>query len=505
MIIALYLLLISNKMTLMSLVTCVGLDALIITLLLNYYKKVKSWPVSYFQNFSGVLFLFSGLVKAVDPLGTAYKMEQYFAEFENTFAETAMSFLAPLFPFLSSFATSFSVIMIVFEIVLGVMLLLGNRLKLTSWLFMGLVGFFTVLTGFTYLTGYVPQGVNFFEFGKWASYDANNMKVTDCGCFGDFLKLEPKISFFKDLFLLIPAFIFIFGYKKMHQLFTPGTRMAAAGITLAAITLMCFSNFYWNIPKQDFRPFRVGADVAEIKRVEEEAAGNVKVIAYDLTNKNTGEKVNLPYDQFLKQYKDYPKEEWEYQQIKSEPTIEPTKISDFAVADVEGNDVTDELLNHEGYSVMVVCYKLKGDSDSQDVVKTENITEMDTVYNEEKVMSILEKVVGTKEVKVREEVYEWDKSYQQPFIEKVNPFMEAAEAAGLKVYAIAGAAGKNKIEDFRHATQTAYPFYEADDILLKTIVRSNPGIVLWKDGQIVNKWHHKKLPSFSEVQTQYIK
>ena len=58
---------------------------------------------------------------------------------------------------------------------------------------------------------------------------------------------------------------------------------------------------------------------------------------------------------------------------------------------------------------------------------------------------------------------------------------------------------KNKIDDFRHAAQTAYPFYVADDILLKTIVRSNPGVVLMKDGKIVNKWHYKKLPKFEEV------
>ena len=493
-------------MTLTKVFVMVTIAAVLLTLLVKFvFKKDKNLVVSFAQNFAGAFFLFSGWVKAVDPLGTAYKMENYFAEFEYVFSETWISFIAPIFPFFSSFSTAFSVTMIVFEIVLGLMLILGNRPKLTAWLFMGLVAFFTVLTGFTYLTGYVPNDANFFEFGKWGAYDANNMKVTDCGCFGDFLKLEPFTSFKKDLFLLIPAFIFVFGHNKMHQLFTNNIRFGAAAATLAGITLYCFTNFYWDIPKNDFRPFKVDADVAKIKAIEEEAAGNVKVIAYDLVNKSTGEVVNLPYDQFLKKYKDYPKAEWEYSQIKSEPTIEETKISHFAVEDLEGNDVTEELLNYEGYSVMVVCYKLKGDSEGKTVVKKENIIEMDTIFDEAGVQTVVQKIVGTNDVEVREETYDWDKSYQVPFTKVVNPFMEAAEKAGLKVYAVAGAAGAAKVEDFRHATQTAYPFYEADDILLKTIVRSNPGIVLWKDGKIIQKWHHKKLPAFNEVQTQYIK
>ncbi|MEM9821448.1 MAG: hypothetical protein AAF985_10265, partial [Bacteroidota bacterium] len=135
----LYLLLISSKMTIGSLVTCIGLDALLLTALVGYLNAQKSWLVTYLQNFCGALFIFSGLVKAIDPLGTGFKMEQYFAEFESTFADTWMSFLAPLFPFLSNYVVAFSVIMIVFEIVLGVMLILGSRPKFTSWAFLILV------------------------------------------------------------------------------------------------------------------------------------------------------------------------------------------------------------------------------------------------------------------------------------------------------------------------------------------------------------------------------
>lgn len=79
--------------------------------------------------------MFSGWVKAVDPMGTAFKMEDYFAEFESTFSETAMSFVAPLFPLLSQYSLAFAIFMIIFEIVLGIMLILGDRPKWTSWLF----------------------------------------------------------------------------------------------------------------------------------------------------------------------------------------------------------------------------------------------------------------------------------------------------------------------------------------------------------------------------------
>jgi len=76
---------------------------------------------------------------------------------------------------------------------------------------------------------------------------------------------------------------------------------------------------------------------------------------------------------------------------------------------------------------------------------------------------------------------------------------QKAEAAGVKVFALAGGAGQETIEAFRHTVQANFPVYEADDILLKTIVRSNPGVVLWKDGKIVDKWHIRKLPAFEEM------
>lgn len=152
-------------MTLQTLILYIAIIAAVLTGIIGLMKKGhKNWLMTFLQNFTGVLFIISGLVKAIDPMGTAFKMEQYFTEFEYTFADTSAKFLAPLFPFLSSISLIFSVVMIVFEIVLGVMLILGHKSKLTSWAFLLLVLFFTVLTGFTFLTGYVPTSANFLIF-----------------------------------------------------------------------------------------------------------------------------------------------------------------------------------------------------------------------------------------------------------------------------------------------------------------------------------------------------
>ena len=99
-------------------------------------------------------------------------------------------------------------------------------------------------------------------------------------------------------------------------------------------------------------------------------------------------------------------------------------------------------------------------------------------------------------------------TYDAEFVDKfkniVNPVLGDAEKDGLKVYCVTAPNSSSVIEDFRHATQSAYPFYTADDLLLKTIQRSNPGLVLWKDGKIIQKWHIKNVPSYVDIKSQYM-
>ncbi len=445
-------------MTLTTILTIITIAALTLTGLTYFVLKHKeSLLLSFLQNWAGALFLFSGYVKAVDPLGTAYKMEQYFAEFEGTFADTAMSFLAPMFPALAEYSIGFSVFMIVLEIILGLALIIGFRPKLTAWLFFLIVAFFTVLTGFTFLTGYVPSGVNFFSFGSWGPFAESNMKVTDCGCFGDFIKLEPFTSFMKDVFLLIPALIFLFGYKKMHELGSATTRGIAIG-GLAVITLLYgMSNYVWDIPGQDFRPFKVNTDVKAVKQAEMDAAASRTTLGYKLVNKADGREVELTTEEFLKVYKDYPETDWEYNQINSEPAIPPTKISDFEMTDETGDDPIPAMLEDDGYSFLIVAFKLKGDKGN------------------------------------------WEEGYVGKWEKDIQPMATAALAAGHKVYGLTKLNDPSAIDDFRTTIGADYPFWQGDDIMLKTIIRSNPGVVLMKDGVIINKWHHKKLPSFAEI------
>ncbi len=133
----------------------------------------------------GVLFIFSGLVKANDPLGLSYKMQEFFEVWG--------------WSFFNDFTLSFSILMIAFEIIAGVAVLLGWRMKLFSWLLLLLIIFFTFLTGYAVLSG----------------------KIRTCGCFGDCIPLTAEQSFTKDLILTaLIVFIFIFR-NKVQPLFKP--------------------------------------------------------------------------------------------------------------------------------------------------------------------------------------------------------------------------------------------------------------------------------------------
>jgi|APTNR8051073442_1049403.scaffolds.fasta_scaffold00768_13 hypothetical protein len=484
-----------------------AIAALLLTAFMDFgLHKVKNWFLSFFQNFSGALFVFSGAVKAIDPLGTAYKMEQYFEQFEVVFKDTWFSFLAPLFPKLAEYSAGFSVFMIVFEIVLGLFLLIGAYRKFTAWAFLLLVLFFTFLTGFTYLTGYVPEGVNFFQFGQWGSYVETNMKVTDCGCFGDFIKLKPKVSFFKDLFLLIPAFLFLFRSKHMHRLFSAPVNMGLAIISTALLTVYCMSNFVWNLPDVDFRPFKVGVNIREQMQAELDALNAVDILAYKMTNKKTGEVVELPYDQYMKEFQKYPGAEWELEQVKSEPAVAQTKISEFEVSDLQGNNVTDTILADPNYSFMVIAYKLYGAEDT-------TIISMyaDTLYVPDTIRTANSMEIGRKAAGVRERrdtvvTKAWkDEAYLKAWQEKINPILMAGKKDGLNGYAITAYLDAQTIEGFRKKIGAEYQFYTADDILLKTIIRSNPGLVLLKDGKVVMNWHYRQLPDYAKIKEKFLK
>jgi hypothetical protein len=450
----------------------------------------------------------------VDPIGTAYKMLDYFGAFEQTFSglNNVFAGLAPLFPWLSQYVNGFSIVMIVLEIALGAMLIVGYSRKWTAWLFFGLVFFFTLLTGFTYLTGFVPAEDNFFDFAKWGPYIKTQMRVTDCGCFGDFIKLDPKISFFKDLGLMVPALLFLLRSRNMHQLWTPRVRNMITGGTVVASLLLCLYSTYMNLPPVDFRPFAVGSHVRERKALEGEA--KIDVLGWVLENTNTGEVVKFmePEPGKITYYKQYPKDkgwkvkdqiqtDWYVEQDGKRMPITKTKVSEFAVEDGENGEITDDLLEEKNYSLMIVAYHLEGAKQMETVVVPDTTWATDTIRISKDSVQYQRRIGSITQKKVEQEVFIPTAAYGDRFKNEVNPLAEAAQKAGWKVYAITTIGDAEVAGDFAKKTGATYPFYKADEKLLKTIIRANPGIVVWKDGQVIGMYHHRHIPGFEALQS----
>jgi uncharacterized membrane protein YphA (DoxX/SURF4 family) len=481
-----------------------------------WQKKHKHVLWTFLQHFTGVWFVFSGLVKAVDPIGTAYKMEDYFNAFEQTFEGLNNVFkgLAPMFPALIKYANGFSITMIVLEIVLGVMLIVGAKRKLTAWLFFGIVLFFTFLTGFTYLSGYVPSDANFFDFAKWGPYIKTQMRVTDCGCFGDFIKLDPRISFFKDLGLLVPALLFLLWSKSKHQLFSAPVRN---GIVIASALLslfVCYRSTYAGLPLVDFRPFKVGSDVRARKELETSA--KIDIEGWVLTNANTGQVVKYMEPEpgkitYYKQYakadgwsvKDQIKSDWYVEKDGKREPITKTKVSEFAVENGENGEVTEDILGEKGYSLMVVAYKLKGSTQVETVMVPDTVWTIDTVLVAKATKQMprdsfqySRRMTGVEQRKVEREVFIPEPSYGERFSKEINPLAAAAKKAGWKTYAITTIGDSKVAASLAERTGADYPFYKADDKLLKTIIRANPGVVIWKDGKVIDMYHHNHIPTW---------
>lgn len=492
-----------NNMNITTLVLNIGIVAAVFSLLIIFaLKKQKSYLMTYLQSFCGVLFVFSGWVKAIDPMGTAFKMEQYFGEFESAFSETWMSFISPVFPALSNVSIWFSVAMIVFEIALGIALLIGYKPKLSAWLFLALVVFFTILTGFTYLTGYVPGGVNFFDFGNWGAYKASNMKVTDCGCFGDFIKLEPKISFFKDIALLFPSVYFVLKHKQMHDFFTDKKAGWLMAVSTAGLILYCMYNFIWNEPHIDFRPFKNGANIAAIRAQEDKAQADVKIVAFSIKNKKSGKVVEVGFDEYMKNAEKYG-DDTNYEvleQIKTEASIPRTKVSEFEITDFDGVDYTEKYLANAKYHFMVISPKVKFSTESVKATVQDSIFRIDSSDVQKPVKMFLKMM--NKEISKTNFI--WPAGFIAD-LKTLKPILDEAVSKGQEVSVVIGGISKEAASDLAEETGIKAEYLTADDILLKTIIRSNPGLVLWKDGVILHKWHKKQLPTYAQIASTFIK
>lgn len=270
--------------------------------------------INFVRVFVGVLFIFSGLVKANDPLGLSYKMQEFF-ELWNMH-------------FLNAYTLSFSVIMIAFEIVAGVALLVGWQMRLFSWLLLILIIFFTFLTGYAVITG-TPK---------------------ECGCFGNCIPLTSDQSFMKDLLLLVLILLLLFFRKKIQPLFN--TRVSILVLFFSTVFTLAFMWYALvHLPVVDCLAYKEGNSILGGMKVPEGARPDSTVITF--VYKKGGQDMEFTADKFPEDFNDslysFVKR---YDKVVRRGNAEPA-IKDFALTNQKGEPMTETVLSGEGYKLLL--------------------------------------------------------------------------------------------------------------------------------------------------------
>jgi len=308
--------------------------------------------------FVGAMFVFSGFVKLVDPIGSQYKFEEYFSA-----GVLNLEFLSP-------FALQFSIFLIIAETLLGVMLLVGYKSKFT------VRSLFVLTSVFLFLT--------------W--YSAYYNKVTDCGCFGDAIKLTPWETFYKNILLIVLVFVLILGVKHIKPLFSKSFAVAVSFVALIGFSFL--TNYVLkHLPIIDFRPYAIGKSILEGM--------------------------------------EYP----------DDPEALPL-IHDFILEDTQ-NDLTQEILDME------------------------------------KVMLVI--------------VYNIDKSNLEGF-SNIKEISDKALSKGYKVYGVS-ASFQEQLIITQNKYNLPFEFLFCDETTLKTMIRSNPGVMTMSKGSVTGKWSWRDVPN----------
>lgn len=282
----------------------------------------------------GLLFVFSGLIKANDPVGFGYKLQEYFEVFNLSV--------------LNSYAVGIAIVLCALEIVFGALLLLGLYIRKVAWGLLVLILFFSFLTFFS----------AFFEV------------VTSCGCFGDAIPLTPWQSFTKDLILLALILVVFYNRKNIKPLFSNEVSQALAlgGICVLSLAVGIYTfNF---LPVIDFLPYKEGNNISQLMQIPEGAALDEYETRYKLQHKRTGEKRTVTDKVYLREeiWKD---ENWE---ITGDPTNRLIKagyrapISDLRITDAQDIEYTQEIIENPYYNLIVVAYDLNN-TDIESLVK----------------------------------------------------------------------------------------------------------------------------------------
>lgn len=268
-----------------------------------------------FRFLVGGLFVFSGFVKAVDPLGTAIKLDKYYIAWSENISD--------LFLHLTMFSLPVAYFVVSAEVLLGVFLLFNYKRDKTLKALLIVILFFTVLTCYTALTG----------------------QPTDCGCFGDFMVISPWSSFIKDL-VLLGMIVFMLKHKKY---IIPEFKGSIGNVMMAFSSVGIFGFSYYNLvhlPVIDFRPYKIGNDITEL------VLGSPAVFKYELSSKTDSNKTILVKDLEAGVFDDY---NWKGQ-VEVVAAI-PPKILEFRIDNDSGENITKEAMT--GNSAFLVIRKLK--------------------------------------------------------------------------------------------------------------------------------------------------
>ena len=346
--------------------------------------------------FVGVLFIISGFIKLNDPLGFSYKLQEYFSQDVLNL------------PFLEPYALMISVLVVVFEVVLGVFLLIGYKPKFTVWSLLGMIVFFTFLT----------------------FYSAYFDKVKDCGCFGDALKLTPWESFTKDVVLLFFILILFFGMKHIKPLFgkLPTTILALLSFI---ISLWFGYHVLMHLPAIDFRAYKIGANIQEGMSVPENAVK--PVVEYYWKFNVNGE------EQVITTNGSYPDVKGDFVSVDTKVIDEGYQppIVDFSIENAEGEDLTEHFLNEQNL-IIIVSYSL-------------------------------EKI-------------------EREGALKLKALQDRAIKNGFKIIGLT-ASGEDTKQRINKTYKLDFEWYLCDEKALKTVVRSNPGILELDKGTVKQKVH----------------
>ena len=358
----------------------------------------------------GIVFIYSGFVKGIDPLGSDYKFTDYF----NAFGMGWMNATTLFFSFALSLA----------EFLIGIALLFNLWVSRMAWGSLLFMAFFTPLTLVLALTN----------------------PVSDCGCFGDAMILTNWQTFWKNIILFLLA-IMIFVYRKEYK-----SSLSLMGqfsfLTLAGAGMLCLSIYcYRHLPVLDFRPYAVGKNITEGMRLPEGAKPDQYEVTLKYKNKQTGEirsftEENYPWQDTLN---------WEYES-SSERLVKKgyiTPIHDLVIEHPTLGNITEEILEDDNYTILAVAY---------------NLNQSDTQY--------------------------------QPAI---NRLAEYAREKGIRFYGLTSSSERD-IEAYKKRNHVPYEFCTADEIQLKTMIRSNPGVIILREGTILDKWAGKDVPDVKELQ-----